>query len=125
MPGFRIERINREILREISELIRTRIKDETIREAVLSEVECSRDLSHAKVYSRSLISENVESVKRSLERSSGLLRSLLGRKMRLRKIPELHFIFDTTEDKARKIEAVLDTLEITIDPENNEEDLID
>lgn len=125
MPGFRIERINREILREISELIRTRIKDETIREAVLSEVECSRDLSHAKVYFRSLTPENVENVKRSLERSSGLLRGLLGRKMRLRKIPELHFIYDTTEDKACEIEAVLDALDISSEPDNSGEDLID
>lgn len=125
MPGFRIERINREILREISELIRTSIKNETIKEAVLSEVECSRDLSHAKVYFRSLTPENVESVKRSLERSSGLIRSLLGRKMRLRKIPELHFIYDTTEDKASEIEAVLDSLDISSEPDKNGEGLFE
>lgn len=125
MPGFRIERINREILREISDLIRTRVKDDTVKQAVLSEVECSRDLSHAKVYFRTLTPENVEDVKGSLDRSSGLLRSLLGRRMRLRQIPELHFIYDTTEDKAREIEAVLDALEISGELKNNEEGSID
>lgn len=112
MPGFRIERINKELLREISDLIRTRVKDDAIKLAVLSEVKCSRDLSHAKVYFRTLTPENMENVRRSLVRSAGLLRSLLGKKMKLRKIPELHFIYDTTEDKARKIEAILDKLEI-------------
>lgn len=125
MPAFRIERINREILREISGLIRTRVKDDTIKQAVLSEVECSRDLSHAKVYFRTLLPGNIEDVKRSLDRSSGLLRGLLGRRMRLRQVPELHFIYDTTEDKAREIEAVLDALEISDDPENNGEGGID
>ncbi|GAB6280959.1 MAG: 30S ribosome-binding factor RbfA [Thermovirga sp.] len=125
MPGFRIERINREILREISDLIRTRVKDDTVKQAVLSEVECSRDLSHAKVYFRTLTPENVEDVKGSLDRSSGPLRSLLGRRMRLRQIPELHFIYDTTEDKAREIEAVLDALEISGELKNNEEGSID
>lgn len=125
MPGFRIERINRELLREISDLIRTRVKDDTIKQAVLSEVDCSRDLSHAKVYFRTLSPENVDDVKRSLDRAAGLLRGLLGRRMRLRLIPELHFIYDTTEDKARNIEAVLDALDISSDPENNGEGLID
>ncbi len=125
MPGFRIERINKELLREISDLIRTRVKDDTIKQAVLSEVECSRDLSHAKVYFRTLTTGNVDDVKRSLDRASGLLRGLLGRRMRLRQIPELHFFYDTTEDKARDIEAVLDALEISSEPESNGEDLID
>lgn len=115
MPGYRIDRINKELLREISELIRTRIKDEGLKEAVLSEVECSRDISHAKVYFRTIIPENKDNVLRSLERAAGLLRSLLGRRMRLRKIPELRFIYDTTEDKARRIDRILDTLDI---PEN-------
>jgi len=113
MPGFRIERINKEMLREISELIRTRIKDDSVRRAVLSEVECSRDLSHAKVFFRALTPGNPEEIKRSLDRVSGTLRGLLGRRMHLRQIPELHFLYDTTEDKARSIEAVLDSLEIS------------
>jgi ribosome-binding factor A len=114
MPGFRIERINREMLREISDLIRTRIKDDSVRWAMLSEVDCSRDLSHAKVFFRTLPPGNPEEVKRSLDRVSGTLRGLLGRRMRLRQIPELHFVYDTTEDKARSIDAVLDSLEISV-----------
>lgn len=122
MPGFRIDRINKELLREISELIRTRIKDEVLKEAVLSEVKCSRDISHAKIYFRTITPESKENVHRSLERAAGLLRSLLGRRMRLRKIPELRFIYDTTEDKARKIDSILDNLDIPDDTMNDRED---
>ncbi len=113
MPTFRIERINRELIREISDLFRTRIKDETLKEAVLSEAICSRDLSHAKVYFRTLIPENREKVQMALDRSSGLLRSLLGKRMHLRQVPQLHFIYDTTEDRARNIEELLDGLDIS------------
>ncbi|MDO9509045.1 MAG: 30S ribosome-binding factor RbfA [Thermovirgaceae bacterium] len=122
MPGFRIERINRELLREISDLIHTRVKNDEIKQAVLSEVECSRDLSHAKVYFRTLTPDTMEKVKKSLERSAGLLRGLLGRRMNLRKIPELHFIYDNTEDKARYIEAILDKLDIPDDQGSQPED---
>lgn len=115
MPTFRIERINRELVREISELIRVRLKDETLKETVLSEAVCSRDLSHAKVYFRTLTPENREKVQMALDRSSGLLRSLLGKRMHLRQIPQLHFIYDTTEDRARDIEDILDGLDLPPD----------
>jgi len=110
MPTFRIERINRELLRRISDLIRTRIKDDSLREAVLSEVVCSKDLSHAKVYFRTLTPGSREKVEASLNKTAGVLRSMLGKGMRLRQVPELHFVYDTTEDRAQAIENILDSL---------------
>lgn len=118
MTTFRIERINRELLRRISDLIRTRIKDDTLKEAVLSEVSCSKDLSHAKVYFRALTPGSRENVEVSLNRTAGVMRSMLGKSMRLRQVPELHFIYDVTEDRAQVIEDILDSLDL---PEVEEE----
>ncbi|NLO56600.1 MAG: 30S ribosome-binding factor RbfA [Thermovirga sp.] len=118
MTTFRIERINRELLRRISDLIRTRIKDDTLKEAVLSEVSCSKDLSHAKVYFRALTPGSRENVEVSLNRTAGVMRSMLGKSMRLRQVPELHFIYDATEDRAQAIEDILDSLDL---PEVEEE----
>jgi len=110
MTHFRIERINRELLRELSELLEFEIKDETAKKAVLVQVDCSKDLGHAKVYYTILANEDRETVQRALEKASGVLRGIIGRQMRLRKVPELHFIPDQVEEEARKIEAVLDSL---------------
>lgn len=110
MTHFRIERINRELLRELSELLEFEIKDETAKKAVLVQVDCSKDLGHAKVYYTTLAKEDRETVQRALEKASGVLRGIIGRQMRLRKVPEFHFIPDQVEEEARKIEAVLDSL---------------
>ncbi|MFP4481690.1 MAG: 30S ribosome-binding factor RbfA [Thermovirgaceae bacterium] len=110
MTHFRIERINRELLRELSELLKFEIKDETAKKAVFVEVDCSKDLGHAKVYYTTVDKRELEAVQKSLEKASGVLRGFIGRQMRLRKVPELHFIPDQVEEEARKIEAVLDSL---------------
>lgn len=110
MTHFRIERVNKELLRELSELLQFEIKDETAKRAVLVEVDCSRDLGHARVYYTTISEEGRDAVQKSLEKASGVLRGAIGRQMRLRKVPELHFIPDHVEEEARRIEAVLDSL---------------
>jgi ribosome-binding factor A len=95
-------------------LIRTRIKDETLADAVLFDVDCSRDIAHAKVFFRTLDPKRKEAVQKSLEKASGTLRGMLGRRMKLRKIPELRFVYDTNEDEALRIEAILDKLDIAV-----------
>jgi ribosome-binding factor A len=110
MTSFRIERINKEFLREISLLLQGRIKNESARKAILTGVECSRDLGFAKVYFTTIDPAEQEAVKTGLEIVEGLIRSILGKEMRLRTIPEFRFIVDLSEEKARLMDAVLDRL---------------
>jgi ribosome-binding factor A len=110
MTSFRIERINKEFLREISQLLQGRIKNEWAKKAILTGVECSRDLSYAKVFFTTIEAADQESVKAGLESVEGLIRSILGKEMRLRTIPEFRFIIDLSEEKARAMDAVLDRL---------------
>lgn len=110
MVTFRINRINKEILRSISELLRTRIKNEAVREAILTSVSVSRDLGHAKVFYTLLDESAKERVQEALEASAGLLRSILGKEMRLRSVPELHFFYDDTEANARMMDKLLDSV---------------
>jgi ribosome-binding factor A len=108
MVTFRIERLNREFLRLIAEILANRLKDEAMRGVVLTCVDCSRDLSHAKVYYTVLNDEDSPRVKKALDASAGRIRGFLGREMHIRQIPELHFIFDDSERKAREIDALID-----------------
>lgn len=108
MVTYRIDRINKEFLRAISELLRSRIKNENAREAILTDVCVSRDLGHAKVYYTLIDESRKKEVQEALEASAGLLRSILGKEMRLRTIPELHFFHDETEAKARMMDELLD-----------------
>jgi len=97
-------------LREISQLLQSRIKNEWAKKAILTGVECSRDLSYAKVFFTTIDSADQDLVKTGLESVEGLIRSILGKEMRLRTIPEFRFIIDLSEEKARAMDAVLDRL---------------
>ena len=108
MVTFRIERLNREFLRLIADILTNRLKSDAVSGVVLTQVDCSRDLSHAKVYYTMLNNDNIEEAGKALEASSGRIRGFLGREMHIKQIPELRFIFDDSEKKARDLEALID-----------------
>ena len=110
MATYRIERVNKEFLRIISDLLQTKIKREDVKAAILTKVSASRDLSFAKVYYTLLETGDRESVQKALDSVAGMLRSLMGREMHLRTIPELHFVYDDSEIKARAMDELLDRL---------------
>lgn len=110
MATYRIERLNKEFLRRISDLLLCHIKNDSVKEAVLTEVDCSRDLAHAKVYFTLIDASRREVVCEALKLVAGTVRSILGKQMCLRQVPELRFIYDDSEDKARKMDALIDSL---------------
>lgn len=114
MATYRIERVNKEFLRIISDLLQTKIKREDVKAAILTKVSASRDLSFAKVYYTLIETGDRESVQKALDSVAGMLRSLMGREMHLRTIPELHFVYDDSEIKARAMDELLDRLSAEI-----------
>lgn len=108
MVTYRIDRINKEFLRAISEILQVRIKKDSVREAILTKVSTSKDLSHAKVFYTLIAPDRKDEIQKALDSTAGQIRSMLGKEMHLRTIPELHFVFDDSEAKARAIEELID-----------------
>ncbi|MCD7952214.1 MAG: 30S ribosome-binding factor RbfA [Synergistaceae bacterium] len=108
MATYRIDRINKEFLRLISEMLQTRIKRAEAAEAVLTKVSVARDLNYAKVFYTIIKEENREKVQAVLDSAAGPIRSMLGKEMHLRTIPELHFCYDDSENRARAMDELLD-----------------
>lgn len=108
MVTYRIERLNKEFLRAIAEALTNRIKNDAAKQAILTHVDCSRDLGHAKVYFTLIDEAKKQEVLAALDAVKGTIRGQLGREMHIRQIPELHFIFDDSEQKARSIDALID-----------------
>ena len=108
MVTYRIDRINKEFLRAISEILQVRIKKDTVRDAILTKVSTSKDLSFAKVYYTLIDTDRKDEIQKALDSTAGQIRSMLGKDMHLRTIPELHFVFDDSEAKARAMEELLD-----------------
>jgi len=110
MTTFRMQRINKQMQREISLLLKMRVKNETAKKAVITEVDCSRDLEQAKVFFTTVDPEERDDVKKALSSVAGALRSLLGKQMKLRQIPVLEFFLDTSEEYGRVMDRLLDSL---------------
>ena len=113
MPSNRIGRINEEIQRELSSLIRT-VKDPRVAEAGMvsvTAVETTQDLKYAKIFVSVLDKSASAQALKGLKSASGWLRRELGRALNLRNTPELTFYQDDSMAKGAKI------LEMLRDPE--------
>lgn len=108
MAGFRMERINKELQREISKLIEFTIKVDDAKKAVITGVDCSRDLKVAKVYFTTIIPEDRRAVSESLKKVGTFLRTSIAKTIRMRTVPRLSFIYDASGDYGRSIDILLD-----------------
>ena len=96
---------------ELAELIAREVKDPRIGFATVTRVELTADLSHARVFVSVL--GNPEEQKNNLEglsSATGFLRHEIGRRLALRRVPELDFILDPGAEAGEKIEMLLHKL---------------
>jgi len=96
----RPQRVSQELQKEIAMILQREIKDPRLGMMVtVSGVEVSRDLAYAKVFVTFLNDQDEEAVKnglKALKEASGYIRTLLGKAMRLRIVPELTFFYDNS-----------------------------
>lgn len=108
--AYRIERINNLIRREISELIQHQAKDPRLGAFVaVTEVSTSPDLKYAKVFVSCIGGKQEEQeVLKALTAATGFLRKELAKKIRIRRIPELGFIWDDSIEHGDRILRLID-----------------
>lgn len=112
MPSNRMGRINEEIQRELSALIRS-VKDPRVTGMVsVTAVETTPDLRYAKVFISVLDKSDCTQVLKGLKSASGWLRRELGSALRLRYTPELQFERDDSIDKGAHILDMLRNPEV-------------
>lgn len=105
--SIRNQRINAIFAREINHILTFEIKNPDINLVSVSEVKVSNDLSIAKVFVSLLNKETIGSTMQALNNSKGFIKTNLAKKLNIRKIPELNFIYDDTLDKAKRIEDII------------------
>ena len=112
MASNRIGRINEEIQRELSSLIRS-VKDPRVTGMIsVTAVETTPDLKYAKVFISVLDKSDSTQVLKGLKSASGYLRRELGRSLNLRNTPELSFVRDDSIDKGAHILDMLRNPEV-------------
>lgn len=93
----RSDRVAQEIQKEIAVILQREVKDPRIGMVTVSDVEVSRDLAYAKIFVTFLFDNDQEAISqgmKGLEKASPYIRTLVGKAMRLRIVPELRFIYD-------------------------------
>lgn len=109
MTSRRLQRVNEQLKREISRILRREVHDPRVGLVLVTDVDTSGDLSVASVYVRPTGEDkDWNAMMKGLEAAAPFVRRELGQDLKLRKIPELRFHEDHTLEKAMRIEEILD-----------------
>ena len=122
MSQMRIGRINEEIQKEMSALIRT-LKDPRVQNTMISitAVDTTGDLRYSKIFVSVLEKDKSKEVIKGLKSAGGFLRREIGNRLKLRYTPELIFVEDDSITKGAQMFALLSSLKVRED-EDEESD---
>ena len=107
----RMERINRQMQREVSTIIHRDLADPSLKFVTITHVSVSRDLRRARVYFSILGDKSrLKVIVQRLEKASGFIRKLVGHAIVMRYTPQLVFIYDESILTSARIEETLEEL---------------
>ena len=122
MGKIKQKRVAEQIRMILSELIRLEVNDPRVQGITITSVTVDRELQHADIRVNALgDEERAEEVMAGLTRAQAFLRRELAQRVRLRKLPQLHFHWDYTLQQALEVENILNQLEIP--PETADEEI--
>lgn len=103
----RLARLNEQLKRELSELIRSEVRDPRVGIVTITGVDTAGDLGSARIFVRAVDDGALPEMLEGLEAAAPFLRTKLGQILHIRKVPELRFQEDRSLEGARRIEEVL------------------
>lgn len=105
------DKINGIIQRELTQILQMEVKDPKIGFCTITAVDVTKDLSIAKIYVTFLGKDyKKRDGLEALKRSKGFIRSLLAKRLTIRRVPELIFVLDESLEYGNKIEGILKEL---------------
>jgi ribosome-binding factor A len=124
--GSRPERVADQIRAELADLLRREVHDPGIGFVTLTRVHVSPDLQAARVFYTALGDETARrNSARALQRAAPFLRRQVGSRIRLRRVPELTFVYDDSIASQDRVEQILSELHAQprgADESNNDAD---
>ena len=108
--SLKTERIASNLVKEISYILATEVKDKCIKFVTITDCKVTNDLSFAKVYYTVLNDEDKKETAKALKNASGFIRHELMDRVDIRHIPELTFVFDESIEYGNKIEHIIEQI---------------
>ena len=121
MASNRINRINEEIQKELSSLLRT-LKDSRVQDTMISitRVETTPDLRYTKVYVSFLQEERANDAMKGLKSAAGYLRRQLAQNLQLRYAPEIVWALDDSITYGAKMLKLINALGVSNDEDTEQ-----
>jgi ribosome-binding factor A len=106
----RTRRVEEQLRRDLAELIRHEIKEPGLGITSISEIKVSPDLSVAQIYISIMQDDRelIDYTMHTLQDYAGKLRRLLGKRMRIRRVPQLNFIYDDLIQKGTELDKAIE-----------------
>ncbi|KAB8138780.1 30S ribosome-binding factor RbfA [Gracilibacillus oryzae] len=117
MNELRASRVAEQMKKELGDIISRKIKDPRVGFVTITDVDVTGDLQQAKIYISVLGDEKKrQDTLIGLAKAKGFIRSEIGKRIRLRKTPELSFDFDDAMERGNRIEDLLRQINDTDTP---------
>jgi ribosome-binding factor A len=121
--GSRPDRVADQIRSEIASLLARDVHDPGIGFVTITRVQMTPDLQQARVFFTALGDEQTRRAsERALERAAPFLRRQIGSRLRLRRVPELTFLFDESIAGQDRIEQILNEIRTPADAGRKDDD---
>jgi ribosome-binding factor A len=109
MAQSRAQRIESEIQRVLAALLARAVKDPRVGNVTITAVSVAPDMGSARVFFTPFAGQAPpEQVRTALTHAAGFLRSELGRRLALRRVPRLEFVFDDSVEGAAHLTRLID-----------------
>ena len=105
--SVKIDRLNHNIIKEVSYILMEEVKDEDIKFVTITDCKTTNDLSYAKIYFTVLDDSKKDSTLKALENAKGFIRKELSERIEVRHTPELEFVYDDSIAYGKRIEDKL------------------
>lgn len=109
MANYRDRRVGQEILKEVNDILRKKVRDPRVENVTITDVKVTGDLQQATIY-YSILSDLASDKKKAqdgLNKASGLIRLELGHNLSIYKTPELFFELDESVVYGNHIDELL------------------
>lgn len=107
--SIKIDRLNNSFVEQISMILRTEIKDERINFVTVTACKITNDLSFAKVYVTVLNDKERDNIIKLLNKASNFIERELSKRIEIRKMPNITFVYDESLEYAANIENIIES----------------
>ena len=108
--SVKIDRIASNLVKEISYILMTEVKDPDIKFVTVTDCKVTNDLSYAKVYVTVFNQDRINETMKALKDARGFIRHELMDRVDIRHTPELKFIYDNSIEYGNHIESIIEKI---------------